>query len=290
MRDDLPQPSLTEASAGALVSKNLPGAALRAERESRGLTMDSVARATRFSVHQVEMLEQDAYDSLPGMTTVRGFVRSYTKYLDLDAGPFLAALDSVAPLILPEVRPPRSMGEVRLGARTSRRVVKYLIAAVVAVILALTVYGYMLQQQMQQPALAASTRSAASAAVSPALTSVENAQPKNSGAADTVESVAGANALVENPSSGVVTAVAAPSPSVGLRIVFDGVSWVEIRDATREIILSGEFPAGTTRIVKGKAPFQIWVGKASVVHIFSGERSVDLQPFTRADVARLTVE
>jgi len=55
-------------------------------------------------------------------------------------------------------------------------------------------------------------------------------------------------------------------------------------------VFVGEYPAGTRQNVDGKAPFQLWVGRASGVRVFMGDRSVDLKPYTREDVARLSVE
>ena len=81
-----------------------------------------------------------------------------------------------------------------------------------------------------------------------------------------------------------------PLPVPVLSVMFDGLSWIEVRDATQKVVLSGEFPVGTTQKIMGTPPFQLWVGKASAVRVFSGERRIDLQPFTRADVARLTIE
>jgi len=316
--ENLPQLSLTGASAaGVPVGGGLPGAALRAERESRGLTVEAVAQATRFSGRQVETLERDDYDSLPGMTTVRGFVRSYAKYLQVDAVPFLVALDLVAPPTKSEVRPPENLGEARQKAGASRRVATYLMVVGIAALLILTVYG-LVAQQVHQP-------------TSPALNSPKNDQHSQTlstnGPAASAESVANAGLSAERsvlaPVVGSVAAVAgvpvtgAASPTLpgaaekttsgaagnptaaavvlppapaALSVAFDGLSWIEIRDATQKTVLSGEFPAGVTQKVEGKAPFQVWVGRASVVRIFFGGRSIDLQPFTRADVARLTVE
>lgn len=84
--------------------------------------------------------------------------------------------------------------------------------------------------------------------------------------------------------------VAAAAPAQGLRLEFVARSWIEVRDAAQQVVFSGEYPAGTHQSVAGKPPFQLWIGKASGVRVFFGERSVDLQPYTRADVARLTVE
>lgn len=53
------------------------GARLRAARLSRGLTIDEVAQATKLRPASLEFLENDAYQSLPALTFVRGFVRAF---------------------------------------------------------------------------------------------------------------------------------------------------------------------------------------------------------------------
>jgi cytoskeleton protein RodZ len=102
--------------------------------------------------------------------------------------------------------------------------------------------------------------------------------------------VAPAPAVVadEQPANAGVTPAVAPF--AGLRVEFDDRSWIEIRDATQKIVYVGEYPAGTRQNVEGKAPFQVWIGKASGVRLFMGERSIDLKPHTREEVARFTLE
>jgi cytoskeletal protein RodZ len=76
----------------------------------------------------------------------------------------------------------------------------------------------------------------------------------------------------------------------GLRIEFDDRSWIEIRDATQKVVLVGEYAAGTRHNVDGKPPFQLWIGKASGVRCYMGERAIDLKPHTREEVARFTLD
>jgi cytoskeleton protein RodZ len=80
------------------------------------------------------------------------------------------------------------------------------------------------------------------------------------------------------------------APHAGLRVEFDDRSWIEVRDATQKIVFVGEYPAGTLQNIEGKAPFQLWIGRASSVRVFMAERSIDLKPHTREDVARFTLE
>ena len=75
-----------------------------------------------------------------------------------------------------------------------------------------------------------------------------------------------------------------------LVLTFSDKSWVEIKDASQRVILSGEFPGGDRQVATGKPPFQLWVGRASAVHVQDGEREIDLKPHARDEVARLTVD
>lgn len=61
-----------------------PGAMLRAARENLGLTRENVAEMLHLSTRQIDALEQDQFDKLPGATYVRGYIRGYCQLLNLD--------------------------------------------------------------------------------------------------------------------------------------------------------------------------------------------------------------
>jgi cytoskeletal protein RodZ len=60
------------------------GRELREEREQRGMTIEEIARATRFSVRHLQSLEADLFDELPGGVLRKGIVRGYCRHLGLD--------------------------------------------------------------------------------------------------------------------------------------------------------------------------------------------------------------
>ncbi|MBO9559420.1 MAG: helix-turn-helix domain-containing protein [Caulobacter sp.] len=60
------------------------GAALRAAREFRGLTLQDVADATRIRLSYIEALEDLRLDELPSRPFTIGYVKSYAKVLGLD--------------------------------------------------------------------------------------------------------------------------------------------------------------------------------------------------------------
>ena len=65
------------------------GAELKHARESRGLAIDDVAQQLKFAPRQIESLEHERFDRLPGPTIARGMVRNYARLLKLDPEPLL---------------------------------------------------------------------------------------------------------------------------------------------------------------------------------------------------------
>src|SRR5574341_1990166 len=65
------------------------GQELAAAREARGLALADVAQSLKFAQRQLEALEQERFDALPGATFAKGMVRSYARLLKLDPEPLL---------------------------------------------------------------------------------------------------------------------------------------------------------------------------------------------------------
>jgi cytoskeleton protein RodZ len=245
------------------------GRILRAAREAQGLSVDDVTDVLRFSRRQVEAIECDDYKSLPGATLVRGFVRSYAKLLKLAPEPLLAAISPAVPPSAVDVRPPSNIGVADAGQPMGLSFRPAILLIAVVVMVAAVVGGYFFLNQGS-----ASPTVEPTAAV-PAVT------------AQQVNETAKVGDLP--PASAAVAAPAMP-PSTALVFEFDANSWIEVRDATQKTVFVGEYPRGTRQVVDGVAPFQVWIGKSSAVRLTYGERSIDLKPFTREDVARLVVE
>jgi cytoskeleton protein RodZ len=61
------------------------GAALREERERRGLTLEDLEERTKIRTRYLRALENEDWDILPGPSYVRGFLRTYAGTLGLDS-------------------------------------------------------------------------------------------------------------------------------------------------------------------------------------------------------------
>lgn len=271
----------------------LPGASLRAARQSQGYSLAEVAQVLKFGVRQLEALENDDYSTLQGATFLRGFVRSYARYLRLDEAPLLAALEPQAPLAVAEMHVADSMNaEMPTGVQDpSKRI--YWLAGFVLLLGGVAWFAWQGQDtsapadkavepavELAAPASAAMSEASAEAAVAVAPTPTVIAPAVSADAA----APAAAMPAADTPS-------AASNPNERLvQLSFSGVSWVEVRDANNRILYSGNSTPDSRQAVRGLPPFQLVIGNAQSVKLRYEDRSIDLQPYTRVDVARLTLD
>jgi cytoskeleton protein RodZ len=71
---------------------------------------------------------------------------------------------------------------------------------------------------------------------------------------------------------------------------FEGVSWVEVHDASGKSVFSHLSQAGALQEVQGTPPFTLLIGNAPKVKLTWRGRPVDLTPYIKGDVARLTLQ
>jgi len=75
----------TESSVPASVAASLSiGESLRRARQARDETVGEVANALKLTQRQVEAMENDRFELLPGAAFARGFLRNYARHLNLD--------------------------------------------------------------------------------------------------------------------------------------------------------------------------------------------------------------
>lgn len=59
------------------------GQILKEERLRQGLTLDEVSKVTKIRVSFLDAIEKSEYEKLPASTFAQGFVRNYTRFLNL---------------------------------------------------------------------------------------------------------------------------------------------------------------------------------------------------------------
>ena len=241
------------------------GSVLQAARLARGLSLVDVTHAIKFGARQIEALERDDFDKLPGSTFVRGLIRSYGKYLRLDEVPLMALLGRQLAPVESEVHVPADIGtKIPLGGE-KRSAVPWL-----ALLLALVAVAVALATFFEWPGADRAKTPAASKLKAPSVQ---------------VEQAAGSE-----QSGQVAAQLPPPADGKQLIFIFDDKAWVEVKDATQKVIFAQNNLAGTRQLVVGKPPFDLVIGNASGVQLQYEEKMIDLRPYTKVEVARLTVE
>ena len=73
------------------------GRILRLGREEKGLSIGEVAERLKLSAKQIEAFESGNYEGMPEGVFIRGFLRSYGRFLDLDEQAVSMYLDRIVP-------------------------------------------------------------------------------------------------------------------------------------------------------------------------------------------------
>ena len=117
------------------------GQYLRAAREERGLSLPEVAGLLKLTLRQVEAIEGDDWQRLPGQTFARGFLRNYARLLQLDGDMLLAHLEaSLAPEPVNIELARTASGELPRPGYANRRDLVAVFGAAGMVLVALGIY------------------------------------------------------------------------------------------------------------------------------------------------------
>jgi cytoskeleton protein RodZ len=272
-----------------------------AARQAQNLSLTDVANRLKLSVHQIEALEQGAYDRLPGAVFVRGFTRNYARLLKLDPEEMVRAVDAHLPRVADRNA---SAGEtnIPMPAKNSSR--WPLVAGIAAVVFLGAALVDVLWPETPPSSVAVAPKSApesqeaitqSTAAASPApvadSSTVAPVAPVAPESAAAVPAVSAADPAT-HPAAAVTANYLPSSTSDGtvLRLAFDRQSWVQVRDASGRVVLESLFPPGSSREITARPPLTLIVGNAPGVRLTYAGRAIDLAPHTRVAVARLTLE
>jgi cytoskeleton protein RodZ len=279
-----PQQNAWEPAAAAMP---LPGATLAAARVAQGLSLEDIARQLKLSVAQIKSIEADDHSRLPSPVFVRGFIRTYARVLKLDIAQVQPPKVTVPDI--PDVRLMQDAPRLSIEPNPYRRV-PAILAVVVCVMLALAYYEFVLNAP---PAPVDVVKPAAPAApvppAAPVAAAAETAAPAGGAATDIPADAAKPGAPGE-PLALKKSADPVNEAVRGLRFVFNGQSWVEVRDGEGKVVFSRNNAPGTERRVNGEPPFSVVVGGASNVELTYNGNRVDLASFATDDVARLQLE
>ena len=276
------------------------GQRLREARQARGLSIDDIVHTLKFSARQIEAVEADHMDVLPSSVFQRGLVRSYARLLKLDPVPLLALIEVQAPIQEPEIRAPENMGNAAPKGGLMQ-IPPLVVVSVLLLIAAGAMIGSHYFEFGTQKVASVATQAINSVIDEPKVVDVAKPEiqsavapvlaPKPESVAETSNQTGVTPSPLPDVSVSAPAVVVSPPPTDGRRLsfMFQGESWIEVKDASGLVILTGIYQAGT-QSVAGRPPFEVVIGNAAVVSLRDNGQLVDLKPFTRSEVSRLTLK
>jgi len=287
-----------DAPASGAPSSSSVGRELARLREARGWSQEYVSDRLKFAVRQIRALENENWAELPQGMPLRGFVRNYARLLEIDPAPMLQALspqlqvaDPVSLEQASSLSSPlaQSSGRAWPAAGGRKRLAPWLVGGVMAV-LALVLLGYALNQQGK---LSFGQQSASTDLdVAGSKTAIQVETPL--APATTAETPAAAPPATPAPALEPVAPpepAPAPAPEPGLALTLKQASWVEIRRADGTVAVSRIIPANEPYALDPSgAPYRVVIGNVNGVDLSWRGAPVDLAPYRRDNVARLTLQ
>ena len=289
--------------AGAGYSQPGPGAQLRALREAAQLTVDDVAHQLKLARRQVLAIENNDLDALPGPTFVRGFIRNYARLLRVDAEPLLHAGNLIAPSAASMEQLAPTMSELPLDNGSGSSWTRWLIPTALILVLAAGIAYYEFGGVATPGKKARKEKADAEVAVAPPAIPSDSMVPPATDASAAAAPNPAPPAQLAGPAAVPATAAAAPEASspapAPAAVVGDGQgridlelsapSWVEVRDARGELLVSRVLAPDDRPALTGVPPLTVRIGNASAVRLQYDGSPVDLAPHTKAEIARLTL-
>lgn len=289
------------------------GGMLRQARQAQGLHIAALAAAIKVAPRKLEMLEADRFDELPDATFARALAQTVCRTLKIDAEPVLAKLP-LPPQMNRLEHVTRGLNEPfrdRIGRVEGfdRSVLFRPVVWGPALLVLATLVVYLIPQGTWRLPNLVPSDGAASAPIATEVVSttvppvavpasdvtqaappfVESAAP---GASAVVETVHSAPPPSEQASAPAVPAAAAANaaPTGPLVLRASSESWVEVRDAGGQVLLSRSLLAGESVGLDGAMPLRLKIGNADGTEVSFRGKPVELTPFVRDNVARLELK
>ncbi len=268
------------------------GLELRAARESQGLGLGQVAQQLKFAPRQLEALEAERFDQLPGGTFARGMVRSYARLLKLDPEPLVNRL--AGRFDAPEVSQlaARYSQPVPFSDSARRSTLVYL-----GLSLGVLALGGGVAYEWHQ-----AVKAKTSAQIAKKAPPAQRREPAPVAEARPRVAPPGPQAETKHatPAAPMRVAEANPAPAKTADTKFapgvhrlvincDEEAWIEVKDANDRMLVSSLNPKGAERVVQARGPLSIVIGNAQHVRLIHNDRPVNLEPYTKLAIARLTL-
>ncbi len=274
------------------------GTLLRQARMAQGLHIAALAAQIKVSPRKLEALESDRFDELLDPTFTRALANTVCRQLKIDPQPVLARLPQPKAHRLEHAahgidRPFRDRPGRQAADEPSPLTRPVVWGPALILLAALLVYAVperwveRVTAGSATPEAAAPPAAGVAAVPAPAAAAASVATPAAAGPAAVVETVHSSTTA----SDAMQSAIAPTEPTAGALVLrASGESWIEVRDARGQALLSRTVQRGETVGLDGAPPLKLRIGNAAATQVSFRGQPVDLSGVTRDNIARLELK
>jgi cytoskeleton protein RodZ len=244
------------------------GDEFRAAREARHLSLSDVSEQLHIRSLYLQAIEREEWGSIGAAVYVRGFIRSYARFLEIDPECAIAEFDASRPAPDPATRYPATSAPSAAGLRipaSGPRPSPWLVVAALVALGLVVLVGYnffeIRANNQATPSAGASAAATAAAAVAGA-----------SGQPSPDPGVAMLPAVLPKPAP---SPLLAPSRTIEVRLT--DRSWLRV-DVDGAKALEGIFPAGTRKHFHGRSVYVRAGNAGGVVVVVNGKDEGTMGP------------
>ncbi|MDZ4730516.1 MAG: DUF4115 domain-containing protein [Xanthomonadales bacterium] len=284
-----------------------PGDVLRHKRQQSGIGLEQAAKEVRIRLDHLVAIESGDTQHIP-QVYLNGYIRSYARYLGLPAGAIdqhLIHAKGSEPIV-------QSVFSVALPKNPNDRWFKatsYVLASVVVIALVWQftaeavrfsqgepvarpggsdstfdgVEGSPAESNTSKNKSPVATKSHLQASIAP----LEGVQPKRPQISQS--GAEGAWSAITQAGSDAEPKVTLLEGQQSFRIAASADSWIEIVDGNGKKVEMDLLRAGNERNYVAIAPVKLLLGRASSIELSNNGEPIDLAPYTRGNVARITL-
>ena len=258
------------------------GAKLRQHREKKGLSVGEVSERLKLPARQIDALENGEYVNLHEPVFVRGFLRSYGRFLDVDEETLNAALSHISPH---DKVHHAGQSKFNLGnhATPKKSFPFWIIGLLLVAGLGYGVYMWQAKSQQEHEKQEAETSVLSASGV--ATASVPSLNTNNV----IVKPMTASDMQIATASS--AASASAPVAAIAGELVINARyrTMLTVTNAQGEVLINQIVPARSEHRFSNGAPFEVRLGYASGTTVtFNGE-SFNVEAARRGKSATFTV-
>ncbi|MDO4997253.1 MAG: DUF4115 domain-containing protein [Neisseria sp.] len=242
------------------------GNKLKTLRQERNLSVGEVAERLKLSARQIEALESGNYQGLPEIVFVRGFLRTYARFVEMNETEISDYLDKIAPQqrVSTEVAQRNQKDALVYRDEDKKRVPAWLIGLGAVVVIAGGIFAW---QNKSEAETAKQENASANA--------MENVPASNINASNVAVVAMASDASASNQAASATEKAASAADGIAANELVINIryrSMLVIKDKNGNELINQIVPANSEHRYKGGAPYNVWIGYALGTKVQYGEQ------------------